>query len=154
MTPYYAIWAWTKANLVSLVVFGVVFWAWGVPLCPWTCGTVHSDADKGGGHDRHSLRDFRLGWPLPMLFERGQRQIWLVWAYLPSFFGPGGPPMVTNVQYSPPGHQQGRGTWHRHSLGDFRLGWHLNIKKKSDTGNPKIQEIERSRKITENNVFA
>ena len=25
-----------------------------------------------------------------MLFERGQRQIWLVWAYLASFFGPGG----------------------------------------------------------------
>ena len=23
-----------------------------------------------------------------MLFEHGQRQIWLVWAYLGSFFGP------------------------------------------------------------------
>ena len=27
MTPYYAIWAWTKANLVSLGVFGLIFWA-------------------------------------------------------------------------------------------------------------------------------
>ena len=25
-----------------------------------------------------------------MLFERGQREIWLVWAYLGSFFGPEG----------------------------------------------------------------
>ena len=27
-----------------------------------------------------------------MLLERGQRQIWVVWAYLGSFFGPEGGP--------------------------------------------------------------
>ena len=27
-------WAWTKANLVSLGVFGLVFWAWGGPFGP------------------------------------------------------------------------------------------------------------------------
>ena len=37
---------------------------------------------------RHSLGDLRLGLPLTMLFEREPRQIWLVWAYLGSFFGP------------------------------------------------------------------
>ena len=31
MTPCYAILAWTKGNLVSLGVFGLVFWAWGWP---------------------------------------------------------------------------------------------------------------------------
>ena len=36
--------------------------------------------------------DLRLGCLLTMLYERGQRQIWLVWAYLGSFFGPEGGP--------------------------------------------------------------
>ena len=33
--------------------------------------------------------------------------------------------MAINVWCHPPRHQQGRRTWHRHSLVDFRLGWHL-----------------------------
>ena len=40
MTPYYAIGAWTKANLVSLGVFGLVFWAWGWPLWPQMCAIL------------------------------------------------------------------------------------------------------------------
>ena len=37
MTPCYAILAWTKGNLISLGVFGLVFWAWGWPLWPQMC---------------------------------------------------------------------------------------------------------------------
>ena len=51
MTSYYAIGAWTKANLVSLGVFGLVFWAWGWPLWTRICGMVHLDINKKGGHD-------------------------------------------------------------------------------------------------------
>ena len=51
MFSYYAIWAWTKANLVSLGVFGLIFWAWGWPLWPQMRGMVHLDTDKEGGHD-------------------------------------------------------------------------------------------------------
>ena len=41
---------------------------------------------------RHSLGDLRLGLSLTMLFRRGQRQIWLVLAYLGLFFRPEGGP--------------------------------------------------------------
>ena len=51
MTPYYANWAWTKANLVSLGLFGLVFWAWGGPLWSKMCSTVHPDTNKESGHD-------------------------------------------------------------------------------------------------------
>ena len=43
---------------------------------------------------RHSLEDFMLGRSLPMLFECGQMQIWLVWAYLGLVFWPEGSPYV------------------------------------------------------------
>ena len=74
---------------------------------------------------RHFLGDFRLGWPLYMMFERGQRQIGLIWTYLGSLWGQRGTPIVPNVWYDPPQHRQDRQTWYRHSLGDFRLGWPL-----------------------------
>ena len=51
MTPYYAIGAWTKANLVSLGVFGPIFWVQGGPLWPQMCGKVHPDTSMEGGHD-------------------------------------------------------------------------------------------------------
>ena len=50
MTSYYAIGAWTKANLVSLGVLGLVFWARGWPVWPRMCGMVHLDSDKEGRH--------------------------------------------------------------------------------------------------------
>ena len=39
-----------------------------------------------------SLPQISQGMSISLLFERGQRQIWLVWAYLGSFFGPEGGP--------------------------------------------------------------
>ena len=51
MTPFYAIWAWTKENQVSLGVFGFIFWAGGGTLWLRMRGTVHPDTNKGGGHD-------------------------------------------------------------------------------------------------------
>ena len=71
---------------------------------------------------RHSLEGLRLGWPLTMPIERGQRQICLVWAYLGSFLGLRVAPMATNVWYGPLGHWQGRWTSYSHSLEDLRLG--------------------------------
>ena len=72
---------------------------------------------------RHSLGDFRPGWPLTKLFEHGQRQICLVWAYLRSFFGhergPYGPECVVWSTQTP----TRMVAWFRHSLGDFRTGW-------------------------------
>ena len=52
MTLYYAIWEWTKANLFSLGLLGLVFWALGGLLWPQMCGTIHPDTDKEGGHDK------------------------------------------------------------------------------------------------------
>ena len=40
MTPCYAIWEWTKGNLVSLGMFGLLFWAWGWPLWPQMCAIL------------------------------------------------------------------------------------------------------------------
>ena len=76
---------------------------------------------------RYSQGDSRLEWPLTMLFEHGQRPIWLVRVYFGSFFGPEEGPMAPNVRYGPPGHQQGSWTWYRHSLKDLKLGWSLTI---------------------------
>ena len=45
----------SKANLVSLGVFGLVFWAWGGPLWSKMCSTVHPDTNEEDGHDTDIL---------------------------------------------------------------------------------------------------
>ena len=90
MTTYYAIWAWIKANLFSLGTFELVFEPEGGPLRPQMCATVHPDANKEGGHNVDFPWEI-LGWPLTMLFERGQIPICLVRAYLGLFFSQRGP---------------------------------------------------------------
>ena len=123
MTPYSAIWAWLKANLFRLGVFWLIFWVCRVPLWAQMCGMVHPFTDKEDTWRRHSLQDIRLGWPLTIQFEHGQRWIWLV--HISScFLCLRGAPMGPNVWSSPLGHQKGRWTWCRYSMGNFRLFEH------------------------------
>ena len=94
---------------------------------------------------RHYIADFRLWWPFTSLFMCGQRQIRLVWAYLGSFFEPEGGPYghkcVVRYTWTP----SRQADMNRHSLGDFRQGWPLNIKRKRFS-----QEIPKFRKQKNN----